>query len=115
MAEPHLSSAEPRFGGSFGAPFCLRVSADGWPHGVRVFVAASYRVLNVPAYLAGSDRQGLDRVGKFGAAGVAAIRQSLDCLVRQYRALSFEHQARDDILGCDQFYAVLLPAELAAN
>ena len=47
MAEPHLSSAEPRFGVGFGVPFCLRVSADGWPHGVRVFVAASYRVLNV--------------------------------------------------------------------
>jgi hypothetical protein len=46
MAEPHLSSAEPRVGG-FGVPFCLRVSADSWPHGVRVFVAASYRVLNV--------------------------------------------------------------------
>jgi hypothetical protein len=48
-----------------------------------------------------------------GVKAWKSVRTS--CLVCQYRALSFEHQARDDILGCDQFYAVLLPMKLAAN
>jgi hypothetical protein len=62
-----------------------------------------------------SDRQLLDCVSKLSTTVVAAKGQSLDCLVRQHRALSFEHQTGDDILGRDELYALLLPAELAAN
>ena len=66
--------------------------------------------------LAGAiDRKRLDGVSEFGSAVIAAVGRPLDGLVGQDRALRFEHETRDDVLGRDQLDAVLLPSQLAPN
>ena len=79
--------------------------------GVRLHVG----VLRSEECLGAVDRELLGDVHALAASVVAAAGVALGVLVRQHRALAFEHGARREVLGRDRLQRMLLALELAVE
>ena len=81
--------------------------------GLRPGVRLHVGVLRAEQRLGAVDRQLLGHVHPLAAAVVAAPRIPLGVLVREHRALAFEHRSRREVLGGDQAQRALLALQLA--
>jgi hypothetical protein len=71
--------------------------------------------LRAEQFLHAGDGQVLGDVDVLAAAVVAAARVALGILVRQDRALGFEHGAGGEVLGGDHLEGVALPGQFIAQ
>ena len=83
--------------------------------GLRAGVRLDVRVLGAEQRLGAVDRELLGDVDPLAAAVVAPSGVALGVLVREHRALAFEHRARDEVLRGDHLQRALLARELAAQ
>ncbi len=96
------------------SPGCKQGVVDGRV-GLRAGVGLHVGVLGPEQRLGAVDRQLLGDVDPLAAAVVAPPRIALGVLVRQHRALAFEHRPRDEVLRGDHLERALLALELAAQ